>query len=337
MNRLVLVSVFLLSINCLYAQDMQKLVWPCPPDEPRIEYVTSAHNFKDLGMQKSFFSKVYDFVIGDEEPVISSPFGIHTDEERVYVTDTSSKALHIFDKKDNEHIVIRGTDKETFLYPIDVLADAKGNIFVSDSVRAKIYVFEKDGDYSYTISLPVMQRPVGIALSPDDKYLYIVDALASQIHVTTLKGEFVKSIGQNGSQDGAFNRPTFIDIGNDGKIYISDSMNHRVQILDKDGNFLFKFGELGQNIGNFGSPRGIALDSQNNIYVSDAMFNNIQIFNKNGELLMVLGNYGVGYGEFALPEDISISKDDTIYISDTNNQRLQVFQLLDADKKRGSK
>jgi sugar lactone lactonase YvrE len=337
MNKLILVSAFLLSIGSLDAIETQKLVWPSPPDEARIGYVTSAQNFKDLGMKKSFFSKVYDFVIGEEELVISSPFGMHADEKRVYVTDTNSRALHIFDKEDNEHIIIRGTDKETFLYPIDVVSDAKGNIFVSDSVRAKIYVFEKDGDYSYTIALPVFQRPVGIALSPDDKNLYIVDALASQIHMATVKGKFIKSIGQNGSQEGAFNRPTFMDVAEDGKLYVSDSMNHRVQILDKDGNFLYKFGELGQNIGNFGSPRGIALDSQNNIYVSDVMFNNIQIFNKNGELLMVLGNYGRKFGEFALPEDISITKEDTIYVSDTNNKRLQVFKLLDVDKKRSVK
>lgn len=337
MNRIILLSVFLLSISCLNAKEIQKLVWPSPPDEARIEYVTSAQNFKDLGMEKGFFSKVYDFIVGDEEPIISSPFGMHTDEKRIYVTDTSSRALHIFDKEENEQITIKGTDNETFLYPIDVVSDSKGNIFVSDSVRAKVYVFEEDGDYSYTIALPVFQRPVGIAISPDDKYLYIVDTLASKIYITTLKGKFIKSIGNNGSRDGEFNRPTFIDVADDGKLYVSDSMNHRVQILDYDGKFVHKFGKLGQNIGNFGSPRGVALDSQNNIYVSDVMYNNIQIFNKNGELLMVLGSYGRGFGEFALPEDISITKDDTIYVSDTNNKRLQVFKLLDVDKKRSSK
>ena len=337
MNVIILLSAFLLSTSCLNAKEMQKLVWPSPPDEARIEYVASAQNFKDLGMEKGFFSKVYDYLVGDEEPIISSPFGMHTDETRVYVTDTSSRALHIFDKEENEHVTVRGTDNETFLYPIDVVSDSKGNIFVSDSVRAKVYVFEEDGDYSYTIALPVFQRPVGIAVSSDNKNLYIVDALASKIHITTLKGKFIKSIGKKGSKDGEFNRPTFIDLADDGKLYVSDSMNHRVQILDHDGNFVRKFGELGQNIGNFGSPRGIALDSHNNIYVSDVMFNNIQIFNANGELLMVLGGYGRGFGEFALPEDISITKDDTIYVSDTNNKRLQVFKLLDTDKKRSSK
>ncbi|WP_415396499.1 6-bladed beta-propeller [Sulfurimonas sp. CS5] len=336
MNVIIFLGVFLLSTSCVNAKETQKLVWPSPPDEARIEYVASAKNFKDLGMEKGFFSKIYDFVVGDEDPIISSPFGMHTNEKRVYVTDTSSRALHIFDKEENEQITVRGTDNETFLYPIDVVSDSKGNIFVSDSVRAKVYVFEKDGDYSYTIKLPIFQRPVGIAISPDNKNLYIVDTLACKIHITTLKGEFVKSIGKKGSLDGEFNRPTFIDVADDGKLYVTDSMNHRVQILDNDGNFIHKFGELGQNIGNFGSPRGIALDSYNNIYVSDVMFNNIQIFNKNGELLMVLGSYGEGFGEFALPEDISITKDNTIYVSDTNNKRLQVFKLLEIDKKGSS-
>lgn len=337
MNRFILISVFLLSISYLNAKEVPKLVWPSLPDEARIEYITSAQNFKDLGMEKGFFSKIYDFIVGEEEPIISSPFGMHTDEKRVYVTDTSSRALHIFDKEENEQITIRGTDNETFLYPVDVVSDSKGNIFVSDSVRAKVYVFKEDGDYSYTIALPVIQRPVGIAVSSDDKNLYIVDTLASKIHLTTLKGKLIKSIGKKGSQDGEFNRPTFIDVADDGNLYISDSMNHRVQILNHAGNFIHKFGKLGQNIGNFGSPRGIALDTHNNIYVSDVMYNNIQVFNKNGALLMVLGSYGKCYGEFALPEDISITNDNTIYVSDTNNKRLQVFKLLDIDKRRSSK
>ena len=276
-------------------------------------------------------------MFGEEDPVISSPFGIHTDKRRVYITDVSSKVLYIFDKEKGKQIIIKGSDNETFLYPIDVVTDSKGNIFVSDSVGSKIYVFEDDGDYKYTIKPQVLQRPVGIAINSDMDRLYIVDAIASKIHVTTLKGKFIKSIGAKGFEAGQFNRPTFIDIAADGKLYISDSMNHRIQILDSEGTYIHSFGKLSQNIGGFGNPRGIALDSDDNIYVSDTMYNTIQIFNKNGELLMVFGGYGSRKGEFSLPEDISITSDNDIYIADTNNKRLQLFKLLDQANKRSLK
>lgn len=328
MNKFAYVLIF--SAVALYGANSAKLVWPPPPDEAKIEFVASVVSSKELGIKKSFFSKVIDFVLGEDEAPLSAPFGVHADKERVFTTDIVHKALYVFDKKENEIIKIDGSKKEKFLYPIDVATDSRGNIFVSDSVRAKIFVFEKDGDYSYTIAPKVLQRPVGIAISPDDKKLYIVDALSSQVHVTTLKGELIGSIGKRGLGEGEFNRPTFIDVGGDGKLYVADSMNHRVQILDRDGKFIRKFGQLGDEIGCFGSPRGISIDSENNIYVSDTMFNNIQIFNQNGELLLVLGHYGDKKGEFALPEDISITPDNTIYVTDTNNKRVQAFKLINS-------
>lgn len=337
MKKYLYICIILMSLNILNAQDLQKLVWPPAPDEAKIEYVTSVRKSEDLGIEKGFFSKAYDFIFGDEDPSINAPFGLHADKTRVYVTDIASKAVYIFDKKEEELIILEAADNERFLYPLDVTTDSKGNIFVSDSVRAKIYVFESDGDFSYTIAPKQLKRCVGIAISPDDKKLYIVDALSSQIHVTTLKGKYLHSIGKKGDAKAEFNRPTFIDVSKDGKIYVTDSMNHRIQILDGDGNYLHSFGRLGQNIGDFGSPRGISLDADGNIYVSDTMFNNIQIFNQSGELLLVLGGFGGREGEFALPEDIAILGDGSIYIADTNNKRVQLLKKIDIAKIRSSK
>lgn len=334
MRKFVYILIFFVSINSLYAQITQKLVWPPPPDEPRIEYVTSIRDYKDLGIKKGFLSKAFDFLFGEEDKPLSSPFGMHAAGDRIYVTDIILKSLYVFDKKKNIVITIEGSKKETFLYPVDVVTDNKGNIYVSDSVRAKVFVFDEDGDFTHNISLKELQRPVGLAISADGQKLYIVDALSSQIHVTTLSGKYLNSIGKSGNGDGEFNRPTFMDVGSDGNIYVSDSMNHRIQILDKDGKFISKFGQLGQEIGSFGSPRGISLDSQNNIYVSDTMFNNMQIFNKGGELLMLLGNYGEQKGQFALPEDISISADNMIYVTDVNNKRIQAFRLIETPEVR---
>ncbi len=328
------IGIFLIATVCLHAKGAERLVWPSAPDPARIEYINAVTTAKDIGIEKGFFSKVSDFLFGDEERVLSSPFGIHSDRERVYVTDISSKTLTVFDRKEEEVIIIEGPKNERFLYPVDVVSDSKGNIYVSDSVSAKVYVFDQEGDFSHTIAPKTLLRPVGVAISADGKRLYIVDALSSQIHVTTLKGKFLRSIGRKGDGPGEFNRPTYLDVGGDGKLYVSDSMNHRIQILDSEGNFIRTFGHLSKNIGGFGSPRGISLDSDGNIYVSDTLFNVIQIFNPNGELLMLFGRYGSSRGEFALPMDISILPDNSIYVSDTNNKRLQLFKRLDPTKKR---
>lgn len=337
MKRVIYILLFFVVGGSLNAKEVQKLVWPPPPDEAKIEYVKMIKNSKDLGIEKGFFTKAFDFLFGEDEKSFTSPFGLHVDKERVFVTDVVTKQLKVFDKKKNKIIVVEGSDDEAFLYPIDVVTDKSGNIYVSDSIRAKVFVFEDDGDFSHIIAPRELQRPVGLAISVDGQKLYIVDPVSSQIHVTTPKGKYLGVIGKKGNRDGEFNRPTFMDVGSDGKLYVSDSMNHRVQILDKDGNFISKFGQLGQEIGNFGSPRGISVDSQNNIYVSDTMFNVIQIFNQKGELLLVFGSFGGKRGEFALAEDVSITDDDMIYIADTNNKRVQLFKFLDSSGKGGVK
>lgn len=334
MKKFIYILIFFVSSSFLYAKEVKKLVWPPPPDEARIEYVASIKDYKDFGIEKGFFSKAFDFLFGEEDRPLHSPFGTHADGDRIYVTDIAYREVYVFDKKKNKVITIEGSKKEKFLYPVDVITDKNGNIYISDSVMAKVFVFDEEGDFSYNISFKELQRPVGLAISADGQKLYIVDALSSQIHVTTPKGKYLGAIGKKGNGDGEFNRPTFMDVGSDGKLYVSDSMNHRVQILDKDGNFISKFGQLGQEIGSFGSPRGISVDSEGNIYVSDTMFNNVQIFNQNGELLMVLGRYGDKKGEFSLPEDISINTNDEIYMTDVNNKRLQVFKLINTAQTR---
>ncbi len=331
MRAMIYAIILVMGIGILNAgedtKESQKIVWPSAPDEARIEYKYSIEKSSDIGIEKGFFSKVYDFLFGEEEAILSAPFGVYADKSRIYTTDIASKSVYVFDKDENEVLIMSGSDNEKFLYPIDVVADKQGNIYVSDSVRVKVYVFDADGDFQYTIAPKKLQRCVGITIGENNN-LYIVDALADQIHVTSLKGEYLYSIGQIGKAEGEFNKPTFIAADN-GNIYVSDSMNHRIQVLSEKGEFILSFGQLGQNIGDFGSPRGIALDSEGNIYVTDTMFNNIQIFNQKGELLLVVGHYGARAGEFALPEDIAILEDGSIYISDTNNRRIQVLKKLE--------
>ncbi len=324
-------SVVVLSVDAkesVSESQPERLVWP-KDDEARIEYISSINSADGLGIEKGFFTKVYDFIFGENDLMLSAPFGIHADANRIYVTDIASKSVFVFDKQEDETIILEGSEDENFIYPIDVIADKNGNIYVSDSILGKIFVFDKDGEFSYQIAFKELNRPIGIAISADSKNLYIVDVASNQIHVTTLEGKFLKSFGQRGDGEAEFNKPTYIDVAKDGNIYIADSMNHRIHVLDKEGNFVRHFGRLSQNIGGFANPRGISLDSDDNVYVSDTMYNTVQIFNKFGEILMRFGRYGGDRGEFALVEDISITQGNIIYIADVNNKCIKIFKRLD--------
>ncbi|MCK4737685.1 MAG: hypothetical protein KAT10_03925, partial [Sulfurimonas sp.] len=137
MNKFLYILLFIVTVDVLSAKETARLVWPPPPDEPKIEYISSVKKAKDLGIEKGFFAKAFEFLFGEEESALFSPFGIHADKNRIYVTDISLKTLFVFDKKKEKMITIEGSDDEAFLYPIDVVSDSKGNIYVTDSVRAK--------------------------------------------------------------------------------------------------------------------------------------------------------------------------------------------------------
>ena len=49
------------------------------------------------------------------------------------------------------------------------------------------------------------------------------------------------TIGESGSDDGQFNRPTGVTVDRDGDIYVADWANHRVQMFNSSGLFVEKF------------------------------------------------------------------------------------------------
>ncbi|WP_457598233.1 6-bladed beta-propeller [Hydrogenimonas sp.] len=326
-------SILLFSLVALPLLAGAKPVWPQPPETARIAYDKSITKAEDLEIRKGFFAKIWDFFAGGEEEILVKPFGIHVDDGKIFVTDAGLATLFIFDTDRNKMRTIQGFKSEKFVSPIDVTTDAKGNIYISDSVRKAVYIFNDRGIALRKIgSKSGLQRPTGIAIDNERQLLYITDTLASEIKRFTLKGKFLDAVGSKGSGKGELNRPTFITLDKEGNLYVCDSMNFRIKIYDKEGRFSKAFGKLGNTIGSFSSPRGIAVDKDGNIYVTDTLFNAVQIFDPEGNLLLVFGSKGRGPGEFFGPEDIAISKNGKAYVTDSYNMRIQVFDILSYNK-----
>jgi len=307
----------------------EEIVWPPPPDEPKIKWVRSIEKLEDVGVKKGFFSKLADLFFGEEKKKMIKPFGSFIKDKKLYFTDTGSKSIFIFDFKEKSVRVIDRIGDYQLTSPIDIVVDDQGRIYVSDSVLGTVFVTNEDGEFLGKIGGDLLIRPTGLALDPERKRLYITDTLKGSVYVISLKNKkLVMRIGKMGSDPGQFNRPTFLTVDREGNIYVSDSMNARIQIFSPEGKLITMFGERGTTIGSFANPRGIAVDSDGNIYVADTLLSAIQIFNKKGQLLLVVGYYGTDRGEFAFPVDISISPDDYIFVSDSYNMRIQVLRYL---------
>lgn len=322
---LILLVIGVLTYGCA-APSLPDMIWPSPPDEPRIKYV---REYTDTASLKEKSAAVEILVGSDVPESLKKPNGVFVDATgKVYVTDTARGDVMLLNTVNKQGWVIGGS---LLSKPIGVAADDKGRVFVADSDNKKVFVFLSDGKLSGENLKPdePFKRPSGIAVDNERRQLYVTDTYDHHIRVfdlDTLKQKSV--IGWRGKEDGLFNFPSFLAVAPNGNIVVSDTQNGRVQILDPDGRFLRRFGEFGDSPGMFARPKGVAVDSEGHIYVVDAAFNNIQIFDDEGRILMAFSSYGVSRGEMILPSGIAIDKDDYIYVVDSWGRRVEVFEFL---------
>lgn len=307
------------------------LVWPPPPEKPRIQYLYSISKPEDIGISQSFFEKMLGIIRGEKPPrQMVRPHGIYYGRNEVlYVTDPGSQLVHIFDIKNRRYEQIKKYGKKNLLSPIGVVMDEAGLLYVSDSILKRVFVFGPKGESIREIGgEDWFTRPTGIAIHPLLRRLYVVDTIGHSIQAFDLKGNFLFSFGKRGKEKGEFNFPTSLWIDQKGNLYVNDSLNFRIQIFEPDGKFLHLLGKHGDGMGEFSNPKGIALDTEGHIYVTDAIFDAIQIFDKEGRLLLYFGEAGQGPGKFWIPSSIFIDQKNRIFVSDSYNQRVQVFKFL---------
>lgn len=333
---LVLLGIFTLAA-CAAPAPVKKIeiFWPLPPDPPRISYVTSFSEPKDLGRTKSFFRKVVDFLFGEEsEPHIIRPYGVISDGKgKVYVTDIGLQVVHVFDFKNKSYRQLFKVNNDRLRSPVGVAIDrsASGeeNLYVSDSELNHIFVYDPKGKVIREIGgQGEFKRVSGIALNPTNHVLYAVDAAGHHVVAFDQEGKKLFEFGKRGNGDGEFNFPTQIGLDQEGSLYVTDSLNFRVQVFDPEGKFKFKFGGLGDTLGSFSKPKGVTVDRYGHVYVVDGLYDTVQIFDKDGRLLLNFGAAGSQEGNFWLPAGIAADDQDRIYVADTYNKRVQVFQFL---------
>ncbi|KAF0218286.1 MAG: NHL repeat-containing [Geobacteraceae bacterium] len=305
-------------------------VWPAPPNQPRVRFLREIKGPDEIIPAKGKVQRFVDLVTGEKRSMMefATPYGIITNGDFViYVADPSAGVVHRYDlaKRDVTYIVQAG--EEFLTSPVGVALDREENLYVSDSVNAKVYKFNNSGEFIRELKgTEDFQRPAGIAINSRSEK-FVVDVLAQKLYVFDKDDGFVRDFPkvQSGEE---MNSPSNVAIDHLDNVYVTDSMNFMVRVYDHEGNLKNNVGGIGDVPGFFARPKGVALDSNQHIYVVDANHDNFQIFDQEGRLLLFIGKNGVGPGEFYLPSGICIDKHDRIFITDTFNHRIQIFQYL---------
>lgn len=337
-SRPVLMMIALgLLAGCATPPKPVDVIWPLPPEEPRIRYVKSITSSADIE-KPSFWEILVNAIVGSGSASahLAKPYAVHMDREgRLFITDSAWPAVMIFDEKNHKYTLIGLEGPGVLAKPMGVTTDAAGRIYVTDTIENRGVIYDHDGNFLLGLGEKGrFDQPIGIVVNDALNRVYIVDTRKHNVSVFDSKeGKFLFDFGGRGSQDGQFNWPTNIAIDKDGKLFVTDSFNFRVQVFDADGKFLSKFGSVGSGLGQFAKPKGIAVDSEGHIYVVDAAFNNVQIFDQQGQLLLFFGGFGNRPGQFWLPAGMDIDKDDLIYVADQYNHRINIYQYLSENYK----
>lgn len=168
-------------------------------------------------------------------------------------------------------------------------------------------------------------NPAGLALSPDEKILYVASPPRGRVLAVNLATGDFEAIGTTGQRRLA--RPVGVGTDADGLLYVSDKEANAVLVFEPDGKVKRVFG--GDRLL---QPTGLAVDRKGQqVYViSDATTqvgkHVVEVFALDGRHLRTMGGgRSPAPGIFNFPSDLAVDAAGQLHVADMLNFRVQVF------------
>ncbi|MBK6966787.1 MAG: hypothetical protein IPH20_23525 [Bacteroidales bacterium] len=301
------------------------VIYPSPPDTARIQFLTKISGSEDItGKRKSF----YRFLFGQPQNIpINKPYGIAVHNGKILICDTFIHGLVKIDLAESTFGQFIPKGKGELKVPVNCCVDEKGYLYIADSERKQIVIFDENGTYYNCFGEAENFKPVDV-FAYDNK-LWVTNLAGHQIHVyandTTY--ELLNTFPQVGVDETGLFSPTNLFV-NDSNVFVTDFGDFKVKKYTHDGEFVSSIGTYGQGIGQMARPKGIAVDRESNLYVVDAGFENAQIFNKEGKLLMHFGGSYKGPGDMWLPAKVILDYDNLRFFEKYVDPAYQLKYLI---------
>ncbi len=235
----------------------------------------------------------------------------------------------------------RGKEEGNFISPVAVGVDPQKRVYVCDSLKCNVQVFDFEGKFLYSVGKfgkdtgdpkdVYFLMPVSIVVDQGGN-LVVLDAKTCVVQIIGKMGQLIGKFGEPASPTtgkieigtGGFFHPQALALDEKDNIYVSDTGNHRIRVFNPAGKVLNKFGIQGARLGEFNSPAGLTLDSAQNLLVVDEKNYRVQLFSSRGVFKNKFGKRGTGRGEFAAPVGIATDTKRNIFVTD-RDMRIQVF------------
>lgn len=301
------------------------VIFPPPPAETRIQFLTHISSSEDMAGKKSGF---HNFLLGEEEPLgIIKPYGVTIDKSRIYICDTGLAGLEVLDLELGSFEYFIPSGKGQLKLPINCCVDELGRLYIADANRQQIVVFNSDKQFLHAFGEKESFKPTDVEV--DKGRIYVSNVLEHSVCVyDTGSFELLGKIASLEDGDEGFIRKQTNLAMFDNTLYVSDFGDFNVKKFSSEGEFEGAVGGYGNAPGRFTRPKGLALDREANLYVVDAAFENIQIFNPGGELLMHFGGSYEGAGAMWLPAAVDISYENLSYFESYVDESFSLKYLI---------
>lgn len=235
----------------------------------------------------------------------------------------------------------QGTKERSFLFsiygfegdllrrPSGVAVAANGDIYVADTGKRRIVVFNADGNYVTTYGDQGKEKnqiwePISVAVSPDGRS-YVVDKGQKKMILYDSAHKPIKEIV---FKDEA---PLSVNVANN-LIFVTTPSG--VLIGNLDGEISTGFINRGKDPGQYDMPGGVAVGTDGTLYVADSLNYRIQAIDKQGKSIWQYGkpvpadqavNYNGPDRKFGLPASIAIDERGFLYVADGLSSELVVL------------
>ena len=260
-----------------------------------------------------------------------------------------------------------------FHFPTGIAVATDGTMYIADTQNQRIRVVNArgvvstlagfssqtnaygapvGGDQNGSVQTAEFNQPIGLALSPNDKILYVADSGNGKIRKINL------ATGQVTTLVEGLNVPTFMVTLPNGSMYVSETGRNRILHIQPDGAWTvfagggYKTASDGTWIGGyrdgvsehaqFRSPQGLVLSSNGTLYVADSGNQRIRAISPTGSVTTVAGSghltvnggtaleggYANGkalHAQFNFPTGLALGKNGVIYIADTYNHCIRAL------------
>lgn len=223
---------------------------------------------------------------------------------------------------------IYGFEGDLLRRPSSVGVAANGNIYVADTGKRRVVVFDERGEFVTTYGEVGQEplklwEPIDVAVAPDGRS-FVLDKGQKKVVQFSSARKAQKEIKFE-------EHPLSLTIKGD-RIYVTTDSG--VLVGDLDGNLVTGYVAKGQKPGQFDKPGGVAVDDQGNLYVADSFNYRVQAISKAGKPMWQYGSpipadkaiqFNESSRKFGLPASITMDDNGRLYVVDGVNGEVVVL------------